>query len=89
MRLNSEQFAVLGSLVAQVDERDKLGCDGCSELMAQFADTMLAGAELDPTLAAVQAHLKQCRCCRYEYEALLVALREISQHADFSDSSLG
>ena len=78
MRLNEEQFAVLGSLVAKADERDKLGCDGCFELMAQFAETMMAGDELTPTLEAVQIHLEQCRCCRYEYEALLVALREIS-----------
>ncbi len=68
MRLNEEQFTLLGALIAQVDERDKLGCDGCFELMAQFADTMMAGVELNPTLAAVQAHLEQCRCCRYEYE---------------------
>lgn len=78
MRLNDEQFALLGSLIAQADERDKLGCDGCFELMAQFAEVMMAGDELDPTLQAVQAHLEQCRCCRYEYEALLVALQEIA-----------
>lgn len=77
MRLNEQQFALLGSLVAEVDERDKLGCEGCFELMAQFADTMMSGGELDATLEAVQAHIQQCRCCRYEYEALLEALREI------------
>ncbi len=78
MKLNDQQLAMLGSLVAQVDERDQLGCDGCFELMAQFADAMMAGDVLDPTLEAVQAHLSQCRCCRYEYEALLTALHEIS-----------
>ncbi len=78
MRLNEEQFDMLGALIAQADERDKLGCDGCFELMAQFAETMMAGEELEPTLQAVQVHLEQCRCCRYEYEALLVALHEIT-----------
>ena len=78
MRLNEQQFTVLASLIAAADERDKLGCDGCFELMAQFADTMMAGDELTPNLEAVQAHLQQCRCCRFEYEALLIALREIA-----------
>jgi hypothetical protein len=78
MKLNEGQFAMLGSLVVEVNERDQLGCDGCSELIAQFADTMIAGDEIDPMLEAVREHLLQCRCCRYEYEALLVALREIA-----------
>lgn len=82
MRLNEQQVTMLGSLVAEVDERDKLGCDGCFELMAQFAEAMMAGEELSPVLEAVQAHLQQCRCCRYEYEALLVALREIGSNHD-------
>lgn len=78
MRLSEQQFAQLSSLVADFDESDTLGCDGCFELMAQFADAMQAQEPLTPLLEAVQAHLQQCRCCRYEYEALLVALREIA-----------
>ena len=77
MKLNQQKLAVLGTLIAHVDERDQLGCDGCVELMAQFADVMMARGELDSTLEAVRSHLEQCRCCRYEYEALLIALREI------------
>lgn len=78
MKLNEGQFAMLGSLVAEVNDRDQLGCDGCFDLMAQFADSMIAGEEIDPVLDAVREHLLQCRCCRYEYEALLVALRELA-----------
>jgi hypothetical protein len=77
MKLNEGQCAMLGSLIVEVNEWDQLGCDGCSELMAQFADAMIAGNEIDPMLEAVREHLLQCRCCRYEYEALLLALREI------------
>ena len=77
MKLNEGQFAMLGSLIVEVNERDQLGCDGCFELMAELADAMIAGGQIDPMLDAVREHLLQCRCCRYEYEALLVALREI------------
>jgi hypothetical protein len=78
MKLNDGQFAMLGSLVVEVNERDQLGCDGCFEFMAQFADAMIACEEIDPVLEAVREHLLQCRCCRYEYEALVVALRELA-----------
>jgi hypothetical protein len=77
MRLSEQQLVMLATLVEQVSERDKLGCDGCYELMDQFADAMMAEQDLHPSLQDVRAHLEQCRCCRYEYQALLLALREV------------
>jgi hypothetical protein len=76
MRLSDRQMAVLGSLISEVNEKDSLGCDGCFELMSQYADSMIAGRDLHEALQAVEIHLEQCRCCRDEYEALRAALSE-------------
>ena len=78
MKLNEQQLAHLSKLVGEVTERDTLGCDGCFELMDQFADAVMEGTPLSPTLVAVEVHLTQCRCCRDEYEALITALHAIS-----------
>lgn len=78
MKLSLPQVNFLSRLIAEVDSRDTLGCDGCSELMSQLADGMMSGVPLDPALEAVQIHLEQCRCCRYEYEVLLAALHELA-----------
>lgn len=54
---------------------DVLDCDGCYELISEFADAELHGNELLLPLKAVEIHLQQCPCCRYEYETLLEAIR--------------
>ena len=53
---------------------DSLDCDGCFELVAEFADAEKRGDELSDSLKLVQNHLQQCACCAYEYEALLEAI---------------
>ncbi len=60
---------------------DSLNCDGCFELIAQFAEAELQGVELNDLLEAVRIHLSQCPCCAYEYESLLEAI----QAADADD----
>lgn len=50
---------------------DTMECDGCFELLAEFAETERAGGGLDGPLALVSNHLRQCTCCAYEYAALL------------------
>ncbi len=60
---------------------DQLDCDGCFELMAEFAESERRGDQLSDALEAVVVHLKQCPCCAYEYEALLEAVRA----ANFED----
>ncbi len=55
---------------------DQLECDGCFELISEFAEAELRGDQLSQSLRNVQLHLQQCRCCAYEYETLLEAIRE-------------
>jgi hypothetical protein len=78
MKITKQHLESLGSLIRDVDERNTLGCDGCFELLSQYADAMLEGIELDDAMQAVQIHLSECPCCRYEYEALQAALAEVA-----------
>ena len=78
MKLSPQKLFFLMTLVNDANERDRLGCDECSELMAQFAESATSEREEDSILQAVRIHLEQCRCCRYEYEAFLIALGEIA-----------
>ena len=78
MKLTSEQTNELKSLIQSVTEQDTLGCDGCFDLISEYADAIRSGEKLGPAMMAVKAHVEQCRCCRYEYEALLIALEEVA-----------
>ncbi len=76
MRLSYQQITDLIELTIFVQD-DTLGCDGCLELMDQFAQAELDGTAIPDALEVVRIHLEQCKCCKDEYEALLIALREI------------
>lgn len=76
MKLSYQQVNNLIELsFATVD--DTLGCDGCLDLMDQFAQAEIDNTLIPKTLEAVRIHLKQCKCCKDEYEALMIALREV------------
>lgn len=70
----SEVMNLLTSIAIAVP--DQLDCDGCFEMISEFAEAELRGDELSASLRNVQLHLRQCRCCAYEYETLLEAIRE-------------
>ena len=53
---------------------DSLDCEGCFELVAEFAEAEKRGDRLSDSLKLVQIHLQQCACCAYEYEALMEAI---------------
>ncbi|MCP4891233.1 hypothetical protein N9D23_13095 [Rubripirellula sp.] len=78
MKLTPKQLSELIQLAVQSRPDDTIGCDGCHELMEEFAQAELDGVEISDSLLVVQAHLAQCRCCRAEYKALIEGLREIS-----------
>ena len=76
MQLSYQQLTDLIELAVTTKE-DSLGCDGCLELMDQFAQTELDGASIPIALECVRTHLERCKCCKDEYEALIIALREV------------
>jgi hypothetical protein len=77
MQLDAIQLTQLIQLTATARNEDTLGCNGCFELMDQFAQAELEGREMPQALEMVRVHLEQCKCCRDEYDALLTALRAI------------
>jgi hypothetical protein len=77
MKLDAKQIAELIQLTATARSEDTIGCNGCFELMDQFAQAELEGRDVPEALEVVRVHLEQCKCCRDEYDALLTALREI------------
>ena len=78
MKLSHDQVDSLLSLVATA-EVDRLDCDGCLDRIAEFADSKLQGHELTDAMLAVEVHLRQCVCCRVEYETLLDGLRALEE----------
>ncbi len=77
MKLTRRQIADLIQLTVSASA-DTMGCDGCHELLDQFAQSELDGNRLSESYELVRAHLEQCKCCRDEYDALLTALRAIA-----------
>lgn len=74
--LTKDQVARLVESVVTA-QPDSLDCDGCFGRLAEFAEAQLADNEVPDALAAIETHLRQCPCCREEYEALLDGLRSL------------
>lgn len=78
MPLSKNQISTLLSLVAGATE-DPMSCDGCFEHVAQFVETELAGAELNESMLMIKNHMKNCPCCKDEYNALMEAMTALEQ----------
>lgn len=55
----------------------EIGCDDCSERLAEFAEHALRNRRLSDALQLVSDHLERCPDCREEFDALMSALRSI------------
>jgi predicted anti-sigma-YlaC factor YlaD len=77
MKLSKDQIESLVKMVASA-ETDESDCDSCFEHLAEFAETELSGKEIPEALRAVDRHIKQCDCCRAEYDALVAGLKAIA-----------
>lgn len=71
-------YAQVKKLLTTVSETvpDQMNCDGCFELIAEFAEAEIHGDVMSEALKAVKVHFSQCPCCAYEYATLLEALQE-------------
>ena len=56
---------------------DESGGDTCFSKVDRFVEMALAGRDAAEALPLVADHLQRCSDCREEYEALLVALRNL------------
>jgi hypothetical protein len=48
----------------------EIGCDECFELLDEYVDLELAGADADSRIPGMRAHLAGCPACNEEHESL-------------------
>jgi hypothetical protein len=48
----------------------EVGCDECFELLDEYVDLELAGADADRRLPGMREHLQGCPACREDHESL-------------------
>ena len=56
---------------------DEIGCDDCFEQLDRFIEMELADKQVGEAMPLVEDHLRRCRACREEFEALLAVLRAL------------
>ena len=78
MPLAAKQISLLLDMIA-TSKPDSLDCDGCFAQVAEFAEAELLSLDMPDAVRAVETHLKQCPCCRDEYNALLEGLRALEE----------
>ncbi len=57
----------------------EIGCYECLDEIHAFAEMTLVGKEIPEALRLVEEHIQLCGECRQEYNALLDALRGLSE----------
>ena len=61
---------------ALTTEEYEINCLECFDLLDQYADVIIAGADPSEILPAVRQHLNNCPNCTHEFEALMLMLQE-------------
>jgi predicted anti-sigma-YlaC factor YlaD len=51
-------------------EEEEISCSLCFDLVSDYVDMELAGAEMPDILLKVKSHINQCLACRDEYQML-------------------
>ncbi len=51
-------------------DRPEVTCEECFELLDEYVDLELAGADAGRMLPGVRAHLQGCPACREDHESL-------------------
>jgi hypothetical protein len=52
----------------------EIGCDECFELLDEYVELELRGADADARVPGMRAHLVGCPACREEHESLRALL---------------
>jgi hypothetical protein len=48
----------------------EIGCDECFELLDEYVELELAGADADARVPGMRPHLEGCPACREDHESL-------------------
>jgi len=76
MKLNTDILKKIFRAVLSTRE-DEISCDSCYRQIDEFVEMKLSGKSPEEAMPLVEDHLKRCKDCREEYEALLVALQNL------------
>lgn len=76
MKLNTDILKKIFRAVLSTRE-DEISCDSCYHQIDEFVEMKLSGKSPEEAMPLVEDHLKRCKDCREEYEALLVALQNL------------
>ncbi len=57
------------------EEGAQMGCEDCGCQLDYIAELVASGADLHTLLPHVEAHLRCCKDCREEFEALICMIR--------------
>lgn len=77
--LSREQIENLIDLVATTEE-DSLTCDECFGQIGETVDSSLGGKEIsEEKKKSMEAHLRQCACCKDEYDSVTLAVSEVQK----------
>ncbi len=55
-------------------EEIEIDCEGCYEVLDMYAELLVDSGIPADVMPLVEQHLKQCRCCAGELEALMIML---------------
>jgi len=54
----------------------EIGCDECFDMLDQYVELELAGADADDRIPGMRAHLEGCPACREDHDSLLALVSE-------------
>jgi hypothetical protein len=54
----------------------EISCEACFELLDEYVDLEVAGADADRRLPGMREHLTGCPACREDHESLLALVRD-------------
>ena len=60
-------------------EEIEISCLECWNLLDQYADLILDGADPDEIMSAVKQHLNNCPTCTHEFETLMLMIQEAAK----------
>jgi hypothetical protein len=60
-------------------EEIEISCLECWNLLDQYADLILDGAEPDEIMSSVRQHLNNCPTCTHEFETLMLMIQEAAK----------
>ncbi len=57
----------------------EINCVECFNLLDQYADMIMDGADPDQIMPAVRQHLKHCPTCTHEFETLVFLIQQAAK----------